>query len=243
MRKKKARRNDPVGESESGHSEESWGEIRSHLGQEPKRRTSREEPERRRTGKRSSLDSARSARKRNNSRNSPSSHDSGTSVRRPTDLPQHAKTRYKNEHSRDLPPFLQQTFPRATGHPLSLKCAPTLLPEGTKQRGEIDKAADFILSLQGEKAGHVEADHSKVVEWAVFALRGFGEFQVRWGIGAYGRELNACIRRLGAYENEEILASGVRCVMSNRIAYGFSTFKIGTCFRGKEDNKTATSAD
>ena len=105
------------------------------------------------------------------------------------------------------------------------------------------KVADVILTLQGEKAGNVEVEHSKIAEMAVFALRGFGEFQVRWGIGAYGEELNACLRRMDAYGKEEILASGVRCVMSNRIAYGLSTLKIGTLSQGKEDNKTATLAD
>ena len=74
-------------------------------------------------------------------------------------------------------------------------------------------------------------------------MRGFGEFRVKWGIGAYGKELNACIRRMSAYGKEEVLASGVRCLLSNRIAYGLSTLKFGTFCKGKEDNKTTTLAD
>ena len=38
-----------------------------------------------------------------------------------------------------------------------------------------------------------------------FALRGFGEFEVRWGIGAYGKEITECPRRMSPYEKEEIL--------------------------------------
>ena len=63
------------------------------------------------------------------------------------------------------------------------------------------------------------------------------------GIGAHGEELNACIRRMSAYEKEEVLASGVRFLLSNRIAYGLSTLKFGTFCKGEEYNKTATLAD
>ena len=50
----------------------------------------------------------------------------------------------------------------------------------------MDNVADVILSLQGEKVENVEVDHSKVVGKTIFALRGFGEFRAKWGIGAYG---------------------------------------------------------
>ena len=46
---------------------------------------------------------------------------------------------------------------------MSLKYDPTLLPGGTKDKGDMDKVAVAILNLQGEKAGSVEVDHSKVV--------------------------------------------------------------------------------
>ena len=92
----------------------------------------------------------------------------------------------------------------------------------------MDKVAVAILNLQGGKAGSVEVDRSKVVGKTIFTLRGFGEFRVKWGIGAYGKELNACIRRMSAYEQEEVLAAGVRCLLSSRIAYGLSALKFGT---------------
>ena len=72
---------------------------------------------------------------------------------------------------------------------------------------------------------------------------GFGEFQVRWGIGAYEEESNSQLRRVSAYEKAEILAYRVRFSICNRMSYGISTLKIGTFFPGKEDNKTSTLAD
>ena len=72
MRKMTVRRKDQVDESNDGPSDGSWGEIRSHL-RNTKKRRSTEEPECRRTEKRTSLDSARSSRKRAHSRNSLSS--------------------------------------------------------------------------------------------------------------------------------------------------------------------------
>ena len=65
---------------------------------------------------------------------------------------------------------------------MSLKFDATLLPEATNNRCDMDKVADAILTMQVEKVGNVEADHSKLVEKAIAPLRGFGEFQVRRGI-------------------------------------------------------------
>lgn len=66
---------------------------------------------------------------------------------------------------------------------------------------------------------------------------------MRWGIGAYGTELNDCLRGMPPYEKEEILASGSRGLLSNRIAYGFSKLKLGTFCIWKADNETATLSD
>ena len=72
---------------------------------------------------------------------------------------------------------------------------------------------------------------------------GFGDFQVRWGIGAYGEELNACIRRMSAYGKGRILSSGARCLITNRTPYRFPTLWLRTFRKGKSDNKAATLAD
>ena len=39
--------------------------------------------------------------------------------------------------------------------------------------------------------GPTELDHAELVGRTVVALRGFGEFEVRWGLCAYGKELTA----------------------------------------------------
>ena len=236
-------RKDKVHASEIDYSDESWEEIRSHLDKETRQRTTKGEPELRRTSKRDSLDSNMSSRKRASSHNSLSPHESGASIRRPTDMFQPAKSRCKNEHIRDLPPCLRQTCHRATDPPLSLKFDPALLHDATKQRDDMDKVADVLLTLQGGNTGNVEVDHSNLVERTIFALRGFGGFQLRRGIGAYGKEMNARLRRMPAYGKEEIPASGARRFLTNRISYGFSTLKLGTFSRGEEGNKTATLAD
>ena len=48
---------------------------------------------------------------------------------------------------------------------------------------------------------------------------------------------------MSAYEKDVILASGIRCVLSNRLPYGISALKLGTFSRGKEGDKTSTLAD
>ena len=227
--------------SESEQSDSSWGEIRRNLPRERVPRPDREEN--RKVTKRDSLESTRSSRKRTASYNSAASRESGQSIRRFADLFQPVNARYKNSHIRVLPPCLRQTFPRATDPPLSLRYYPTILPDATKQRNDMDKVTDVILSLQGQKSGNIEADHSKLAGKTISALRGFGGFQVRWGIWAYGKELNAHLRRMSAYEKEEIQAEGVRRLISNRAACGISTLKIWTFRHGEEDNKTATLAD
>ena len=56
-----------------------------------------------------------------------------------------------------------------------------MLP-GTKHEDDMDKVDDVLLTLHG-KSGNVEIDPSELVERTIFAIRGFGGFHVRWGIG------------------------------------------------------------
>ena len=182
-------------------------------------------------------------RKRASSYNSRSSKESGQDVRRPTDLFQAASANYENAHIRDLPSCFKQASQMAADPLLALKYDPTLRPWSTKQRDDVDKVAAVLPTLHGGGSGNVETDHSKLVERTIFALRGFGEFQVRCGHGAYGKELNACLRRLSAYGQEEVLASVARCLVANRMSYGFPTLKIGTYCRCKEGDKASAIAD
>ena len=97
--------------------------------------------------------------------------------------------------------------------------------------------------MQGGKLGNAEIHHSNLVGRAVFALRGCGEFEVRWGAGAYGKDLNECLGRLSSYGKEVVLAPGSRCLITNRMAYGLSTLEIGTYSRGQEDSNTVALVD
>ena len=147
-------------------------------------------------------ESPRSALKRSSSHTSRSPHESGHSQKRAADIFQTAKRRYQNVNKSDLPDCLRQTLPRATDHPLSLKYDPSTIPK-TKQKDDMDRVADVLLTIHGEKLGNVKIDHCKLVGRAVFALRGFGEFEVQWGVGAYGKDLNERMGRLSSYGRME----------------------------------------
>ena len=79
-----------------------------------------------------------------------------------------------------------------------------------------------------------ELDRVKLAGRIAYSLRGFGEFEERWGIGENGKELTDCLRRTSPYDIEEILSSGVRRILPNRLAYEISTLKMGTSCREKE---------
>ena len=56
----------------------------------------------------------------------------------------------------------------------------------TTEKDDMDREADVLLTMQGEEMGNVEIGHRKLVERTVFALRGFGECDVRRGAGHMG---------------------------------------------------------
>ena len=90
-----------------------------------------------------------------------------------------------------------------------------------------------------EKTVLAELDRAELFGRTVFALRGFGEFEVRWGIGSYGNELRDCRRLTSSCGVEEIPSSCVRCLISNRLEYGLSTLKMGTFCRRQGDTETS----
>ena len=232
------------GDSEDAHIDESRGEIRSRF-KGAKRRSSLparlgDEKEMRQTD---AIESPRTARKRASTRASQSSRDSDRSKKRTADIIRTFGTQYASTNRRDLPPCLRQTLPRATiPPPFSLRYYPSMMPD-EKQRADMDRVADAMLTMQGGKVGNVAIDRIKFAARAVFALRGFGGFEARWGAGAYGRDPNERMGRLSAYGEEEALASGVRCLIANRMAYCLSTLEICTYCTGEEAKKTATRAD
>ena len=125
---------------------------------------------------------------------------------------------------------------------MSLKYDPATIHK-PKQKDDMGRVEDGLLTMQGGEMGSVEIDHIKLVGRAIFALRGFGEFEVRWGVGAYGKDLNGRRIRLSSYGKEEVLAAGVRCLITNRMAYGLSTLKIGTYSKWQAGHRAVTLSD
>ena len=151
LREKTPKRTEKVRAPDTDQSGKSWGEFdRASIGIHgiERRRTTKIDGG---ASKRDSSDSNRTSCKRAESHNILSPHESVASIRGPADLFPPAKTRCRNEHVRDSPPCLRRTSPRFTGPPLSSKLDPTLLPEATKQRGDMGKVADVLLTLKGEK--------------------------------------------------------------------------------------------
>ena len=91
--------------------------------------------------------------------------------------------------------------------------------------------------IRGEKVWNVGTDRSKLVERAIFALRGFGEFEARSAVGAYGKDLNDRIGETVGIWGGEVPASGVWCLIACRMAFGLSTFKIGPYRKKSEITK------
>ena len=59
-----------------------------------------------------------------------------------------------------------------------------------------------------------------------------GDSKYAAGVDAYGKDLNACFGSMSAYGIEEVLASGVGCLIYSRMAYGLPTLKSGTFSTG-----------
>ena len=103
--------------------------------------------------------------------------------------------------------------------------------------------AGFAPTLLAVGTGRAEHDRAELAERTVFALRGFVEFGVWWGIGAYGQELAECLRRPASYETDEILSSRAMCLISDRVTYGMSALEMGKSRRRQEDKKTSDMPD
>ena len=95
----------------------------------------------------------------------------------------------------------------------------------------MDMISGVLRTLRVAKVRAMEAARSRLSGRTIFAMRWFGGF-ARWGIGAYGTDLNACRRRMDPYEIEEIFASGMCGLITNRMAFGVSTLKMGTHCNG-----------
>ena len=141
-----------------------------------------------------------------------------------------------------LPTFLRQPLPRGTAAPVELKDDPKL---HKRKKEPWESVADALVANAGLgiKEGENETTYPKLLERTIFALRGFGEFTVCWGNGQYGKCFTDYIRRIGSDHIEDLRINNVRCKLTNRLAVGLSTLKMGSEKIGVEDEKNLLLGD
>ena len=84
---------------------------------------------------------------------------------------------------------------------------------------------------------------SKIDEFTVCALRGFGMRKTVLGTRTYGAELEQCLRRQARIERDRLRGEKILFVITNRVAKGGSTGRFGT-FEGEgAEDVSVTLAD
>ena len=143
-----------------------------------------------------------------------------------------------------LPSFLKQPLPRGTDAPVILRDDPRL---HKRKKSGWESVADALNARDNARDGIKEGDNDtaapRLLGRTLFALRGFGCFDLVWGIGSYGRNFTELIRRIGSGNAEDLRVHQVKCKMTNRIAIGFLTLKMGSKKLGYEDSKSLLSGD
>ena len=96
------------------------------------------------------------------------------------------------------------------------------------------------ISERGLKAS---GGYSKIDEFAVCALRGFGLHKTALGAGTYGTELEQCLRRQARSERDRVWRDKVRFLITNRVAKGSSTGRFGSFDGEGSEEVSITIAD
>ena len=139
-----------------------------------------------------------------------------------------------------LPAFLRQPIPRGTAAPVEIKADPKL--HKRKKRGW-ECIADALSANHVLKEGEKEATSTRLLERTLFAMRGFGQFKIDWGVGCYGTGFTECIRAIATDHAEDLRLHNIRCKITNRIAHGISNLKCGSKKAGTEDEKNILLGD
>ena len=93
-------------------------------------------------------------------------------------------------------------------------------------QGEYGAILDRLGAIS-EREMKSTAGYSKIGEFVVCALRGFGLHKTALGAGAYGAELQECLRRQARSERDRLWQEKIRFLITNRIAKGCSTGRFG----------------
>ena len=159
-----------------------------------------------------------------------------------TDVPERRQSWSGSGLSRriKLPGFLRQPIPRGTEAPVCIRDDPKL--HKRKKKGW-ECIADALSATQITKDGEKEPSASKLLERTVFAMRGFGQWHIEWGVGCYGASFTEFIRNIASDHVEDLRLFNVKCRITNRIAIGMSQLKIGSKILGQEDEKNLLLGD
>ena len=99
--------------------------------------------------------------------------------------------------------------------------------------GEIRQGAD-------DKDSQVS---SRLIEFTVFALRGFGCFKVELGTGAFGKDLTDILKRQATSMKELMYRRGIRVPLTNRIIKGITEATWGSEVPGGQPDGSLMASD
>ena len=116
-------------------------------------------------------------------------------------------------------------MPRGTDAPVILRGDPRLQKRKKSGWGSVD---DAFSVRGGIKEGESDPTYPRLSGRTLFALRGFGCFDIAWGIGAYGKTFTELIRHNVSDNADELRLNHTKCKITNRIDVGFSTLQMGT---------------
>ena len=96
---------------------------------------------------------------------------------------------------------------------------PDTYPFETRSKQRKPFASNDHVELMMERMGKEWAKWAtQIIEYVVFATRGFGSFKTTIGTGCYGADLEASLKRQSATHREILSRQGIRVPITNRIA-------------------------
>ena len=95
-----------------------------------------------------------------------------------------------------------------------------------KPRGKYEAIVDHLSAVGGRKEKEA-GGYSKIDQFVVVALRGFGMHKTILGTGTYGAELEDCLRRQGKSERDRLWNKKMRMVITNRVARAAASGRFG----------------
>ena len=142
-----------------------------------------------------------------------------------------------------LPTFLRQPKAKSEDFPIFIDCHHELIERKQGRSGKYDKMADIIAASYQENKSEKGRGSKSPLGGAIFAMRGFGTFDVGLGIGSYGQDLTGAIRRRSNNEKDLFREDGIKYNMSNRIIAATIQLEFGSKRVGAEGEDYAQLGD